>query len=1091
MSDDNPAANPSEVDSVRRSLLTTSAAIGGLSIIPTATSADQEDREESPSDDSDSETDTTVTPEEFTEAASTDEFFEAVTSVSYEGVNSQITTFDTPIQGYPLHADAFSVMSSGVAEDAQGEPTEFVSTDVEGVFESNFSPDGFDAFNIATVSIDIAVPENADNLAFDYRFGTVENPTFLDDPFQDFFEAIVFEPDGGVEPIGVLPDGSAVTVDNADNFSNSPGGTSENPTPPLPEPPDTTYNAVTEPITASYNLSDVEGENITLVLRIGDASDGVLDSGVFIDNIRFTGDIEDPGLGAVQAALADYREAAVDAIEADVRAQARLEAAFFEREGDQYASNSTDFWGFIAGQVSEDELDDELLESIESQEGLLESLEEEAFDSDVASLDDQAEMLYEFKQELYEALATASDVEGTAFEYYMGTASGQDNNFLVDDQTYSEYIAAFESEFETEVADEILDTLDQEDSDEGQVSRLTDSLESAAADFSSYSDDVLEDTDQIIADIDAEGDEVDLEISASEIELADPELVGAGPETQGDIQPQVEPFTITTGAIAYGIGAGAYYGAKKLGGYLLVSSLAVGTLLTAWAAMSHLILTKTVKTIKWGVKEVIKEWAKEQAKRTLERNLIPESIDAQIGQLETPDINEDDIEEEGLLSSWWDTLLGFVDAVFGTNWSRVEFARETAFVPVTNTGEEPFYPVFDIDIVGFDPRNGPERIGLQPDRWSELPALDPIGVGETQIYEFDYRVPFDEFSSGTVTISVSDLYQVSEASRRSSSFDIEEDAGFFSSSSLFSGGVEEGETEQIDYSPGAGADVLATDDPIESVFIDVTYDDQYLDLRVIDEAGNVTGFAPDDGEGVVEISNSEYSGRDTGQEGTEWVLIDDIGTTEFSIEVDAPIVTTIGENGIPTSGSVSIVDDTGAVQIEGDVEVIETQKLPPKIRFAQSNITLTAEPGGEITTTLSLSETNGYNAIDPAELSVSSLSDGEKIIASDAVTLDPESVSLSPDSSTIVDLTLAVPDDITAGAYEGTVSADAEESSDELSVTIQIDGGDPSLTDYTNEEDIVDANGLGQAFTDWQAGEIGAGTLADAFSAWQSGEPVN
>ena len=591
MSDGDPAANDSEVDTVRRSLLTTSATIGIFSLIPAATSADEEGREESPSEDSDPETQSTISPEDFLEAASTTEFFGAVNTVNYEGVNSQLTTFDTSIQGFPLHSDEFSVMSSGIAEEAQGEPTEFVSTNVGGVFESNFSPDGFDAFNIATLSVDISVPENADTLAFDYRFGTVENPTFLDEPFQDFFEAIIFEPDGNVEPIGLLPDGSAVTVDNADNFSNSPGGDSEDPTSPLPNPPDTTYNAVTDLITASYDLSDVEGENITLVLRIADASDGVLDSGVFLDNIRFTGDIEDPGFGAVETALSDYREAAVNAIEADIRAQAKLEAAFFNREGNQYASSSTDFWGFIAGQVSEDELDDDTLDSIESQEGLLESLEEEA-DPDAPSLKDQAEMLYEFKQELYDALSTTTDLETTAFEYYMGTAPTQDSKFLVDSQTISDYVTEFESEFDDEVAGEILDTLAQEDPNQTQINRLAESLQSAAEEFNSYSEDVLEDAGKTIEDVDEEGDEIDLEILVSETELTDPGLAGVGPETQGGIKPQLDPLTLTTGII-YGVGTGIYYGGKKYGGYKLISTFAVGAAaFQTWNAMSHIALTK-------------------------------------------------------------------------------------------------------------------------------------------------------------------------------------------------------------------------------------------------------------------------------------------------------------------------------------------------------------------------------------------------------------------------------------------------------------------------------------------------------------------
>ncbi len=51
-------------------------------------------------------------------------------------------------------------------------------------------------------------------------------------------------------------------------------------------------------------------------------------------------------------------------------------------------------------------------------------------------------------------------------------------------------------------------------------------------------------------------------------------------------------------------------------------------------------------------------------------------------------------------------------------------------------------------------------------------------------------------------------------------------------------------------------------------------------------------------------------------------------------------------------------------------------------------------------------------------------------------------------------------------------------------------GVKPSVADYANEDGIVDASGLNQAFIDWQAGEIDASLLADVFSAWQDGEPV-
>lgn len=49
---------------------------------------------------------------------------------------------------------------------------------------------------------------------------------------------------------------------------------------------------------------------------------------------------------------------------------------------------------------------------------------------------------------------------------------------------------------------------------------------------------------------------------------------------------------------------------------------------------------------------------------------------------------------------------------------------------------------------------------------------------------------------------------------------------------------------------------------------------------------------------------------------------------------------------------------------------------------------------------------------------------------------------------------------------------------------------DESLADYANDDGTVDASGLQDAFSDWQAGNLDGGTLQDAFAAWQSGNPV-
>lgn len=49
----------------------------------------------------------------------------------------------------------------------------------------------------------------------------------------------------------------------------------------------------------------------------------------------------------------------------------------------------------------------------------------------------------------------------------------------------------------------------------------------------------------------------------------------------------------------------------------------------------------------------------------------------------------------------------------------------------------------------------------------------------------------------------------------------------------------------------------------------------------------------------------------------------------------------------------------------------------------------------------------------------------------------------------------------------------------------------PAVTDYMNDDEIVDATGLRDAFADWQADEIDAGLLREVFDTWQTGTTHN
>ena len=50
---------------------------------------------------------------------------------------------------------------------------------------------------------------------------------------------------------------------------------------------------------------------------------------------------------------------------------------------------------------------------------------------------------------------------------------------------------------------------------------------------------------------------------------------------------------------------------------------------------------------------------------------------------------------------------------------------------------------------------------------------------------------------------------------------------------------------------------------------------------------------------------------------------------------------------------------------------------------------------------------------------------------------------------------------------------------------------EPQVTDYTNDNDVVDTDSLREAVANWRAGEINTELLQEVVNAWRSGDPVN
>lgn len=209
----------------------------------------------------------------------------------FDGVEQQASVFSTSLQEFPRSGSQYIALSTGLIEKIPDVATTFSSVNLGGVSIPGGSPDGFNAFDVATLRVTINLddlPQEEDpRLVFRYKFCSEEPPTFWGSEFQDYFTAFVINSNGEpVENIALLPNGEPFTIDNARPFMNQVSGSHIDPEPPFPTPNDVVFNSCTGIHTTDFDLSDWVDQEITLEFRIGDVSDGILDSGVFIDGLE-------------------------------------------------------------------------------------------------------------------------------------------------------------------------------------------------------------------------------------------------------------------------------------------------------------------------------------------------------------------------------------------------------------------------------------------------------------------------------------------------------------------------------------------------------------------------------------------------------------------------------------------------------------------------------------------------------------------------------------------------------------------------------------------------------------------------------------
>jgi|AntDeeMetagen134_2_1112570.scaffolds.fasta_scaffold01322_6 hypothetical protein len=228
-------------------------------------------------------------PSQLEQAVLTSTIAASTTDRSFTGDygHAEVFTDATPLLGFPSNGDTYGVISTGVAEDAPGDPDEFLST---GFFSDGAGdlpvPGTGDINDASYLTVTFDVPEDATELAFTYRFASEEIPFFVGSGFQDYFAFELEYPDGSSENVAELPNGEPVTVDNAASYTSQPS--------------DVAFNAATPPITNTVDVTAHQGEQLTANVGVADVGDTAYDSAVFLDAVGFDVDaVGDPTIDSL------------------------------------------------------------------------------------------------------------------------------------------------------------------------------------------------------------------------------------------------------------------------------------------------------------------------------------------------------------------------------------------------------------------------------------------------------------------------------------------------------------------------------------------------------------------------------------------------------------------------------------------------------------------------------------------------------------------------------------------------------------------------------------------------------------------------
>jgi hypothetical protein len=1041
----------------------------------------------------------------FVQTFATPEFYNNVANVEYLGETPQLSAFAKSMQEFPQDGNSHLVLSSGNASEADSPPSNFASTSVEGRSIQNYSPDNYDANDVAEIRIDFTIPAGAEGIKFEYQFGSDEPPTYTDSLFQDFFEAILILPNGTKTNIGTLPNGDPVTVGNAIEYSNEPGGGSQSPAPPLPEPQDITYNAVTELLTAERSLGGFQGETARLIVRVADASDGVFDSAVLLDNLRFAGDI-DGGTGPVEQALNTHRDAVRDSLEEAIRLEAQAAADVYNEHGSVYADKFVNYLGYQAGVVDPATLDDEFRDTLEQTK-----TETDGDDTD------RFATLYSFYDELYSQAAAVPESERQElFEQYMlGTHPEQENYLTYGGLTPAEAFETYEQEVFPEYKESFLTDLTDGDftNQERQeiisfINARTSEIESALGQSERQAEETV---NALIGDSAVTGKTFSVEVAETGAEnTVEDQLLGTAVVSIGVIALKAikasyvaaKSYKLLASAakgykivkvakaskIAKGLASGtksALHGVHAINSALPTLSLKASGAVTTKSGIlqnsayigSNLAKAEVWEAVvggvpdvtsglegvaAWGVNQVVDE---EDYKLIEQEGVSPQVClqlsrrRAEITDLEVSDLNITDALNLPVIGDG--PIYRYDDG-----WNGVE----TGSITIRNTGLEPFTPTPELTIEARNtPPNGKDSPTEFPVVLNEpVPRLEP---GEERTLEFQYAAPLSVLGSDQYRL-VAELYNSEDELTEEFETGVL-DFDFGESFDVLSGVLGSGETAQEVHTPA---------DDTNNVTYDLNYESSDLDLHITDDQGNHTGLNYATYEFENEIPNCTHSGDDGGTISNEYATIEDIQSSEYTVEAISKEFGTVIQSQDGDATAISTSDQAGSgVDSEFTIDTTEVSAAELESTVSLSSTSATLYKGSEATvsTDTTVDEAKGTDSLLGITISVGELTaaSGDGVIPAENVSIEMNNFDLEAGDSTSVGLTVAIPSSLAAGTYTATMEATANngETTDtgQLVVNVLPEGPDVTIGDGQNPPQDLDGDGLYEDVS-------GDGTLSQA-----------